>query len=92
VGHKYKLYSSEVNLSKDLFDDSLNIDLKDADLIEIEYHICHLKTFSNLNHRRYARLLYRKIKAQLSDSKSNVDKFALKKLAHLIELKISTSY
>lgn len=91
MSHKFKLYNSEVNLSKDLFDDS-NIDLNDADLIEIENRICHLKTFSNLTHRRYARMLYRKIKAQLSDSKSNIDKIALKKMARIIELKISTSY
>ena len=88
--HKSKLYSSEVNLSKDLFDDSLNINLEEGNLAEIESRICHLKTFSNLSHRRYARMLYSKIKRQLSDSKSNIDKLALNKLARIIELKIDT--
>ena len=84
------MYSSEMNLSKDLFDVSLNINLEEGNLAEIESRICHLKTFSNLSHRRYARMLYNKIKKQLSESKSNIDKLALNKLAHIIELKIDT--
>ena len=79
-----------MNLSKDLFDVSLNINLEEGNLAEIESRICHLKTFSNLSHRRYARMLYNKIKKQLSESKSNIDKLALNKLAHIIELKIDT--
>ena len=91
MGRKSRLYRSEVNLSKDLFDDSINNDLKDENLAEIEIRICHLKTFSNLSHRRYARMLYNKIKSQLSDSNNNTNKVALNKLAHIIELKIGTS-
>ena len=79
-----------MNLSKDLFDVSLNINLEEGNLAEIESRICHLKTFSNLSHRRYARMLYNKIKKQLSESKSNIDKLSLNKLAHIIELKIDT--
>ena len=85
---KSKLYKSEINLSKELFDDSSIADLKEGNWAEIESQIGNLKTFSNLTHRRYARMLYSKIKNQLSDSKSSLDKTALNKLAHFIELKI----
>ena len=91
MGRKSRLYRSEVNLSKDLFNDSVNNYLEEANLAEIESRICHLKTFSNLSHRRYARMLYSKIKSQLSDSSNHTNKVALNKLAHIIELKISTS-
>lgn len=91
MGRNSKLYKSEVNLSKEFFDDSLAIDLKDGNLTEIESQIGNLKTFSNLAHRRYAKKLYSKIKDQLSDSESSLDKTALNKLAHIIELKIGTS-
>ena len=90
MGRKSKLYRSEINLSKDLFTESFNDDYEKLDLAEIESQICHLRTFSNPAHRRYARMLYSKIKSQLSDSSSNTDKLALNKLAHIIELKIST--
>jgi hypothetical protein len=90
VERKSKLYKSEISLSKELFDDLLNIDIKEGNLAEIENRICHLKTFSNLVHRRYARMLYIEIKNQLSDSKSKLDKTALNKLAKIIELKIGT--
>lgn len=91
MGRKSKLYRSEVNLSKDLFDDSINNDLEDENLAEIESRICHLKTFSNPSHQRYARMLYGKIKSQLSDSNNPTNKVALNKLAHIIELKIGIS-
>ena len=90
MGRKSKLYKSEVNLSKELFDDSLVIDLEVGNLAEIESQIGNLKTFSNLTHRRYAKMLYSKIKNQLMDSESKLDKTALNKLAHFIELKIGT--
>lgn len=91
MGRKSKLYRSEINLSKELFDDSLEINFEDGNLAEIERQICNLKTFSDLSHRRYARKLYNEIKSQLTDTKSSLDKHTLNKLAHIIELKIGTS-
>lgn len=88
MGQKSKLYRSEVNLSKELFDDDLNIDLDDENLAEVESRICQLKTFSDLSHQRYARTLLDTIKIRISNSKSSTQKIALNKLAHIIELKI----
>lgn len=90
MGQKSKLFRSEVNLSKELFDDDINIDLDVENLVEIESRICQLKTFSDLSHRQYARLLLDKIKVKISNSTNSNHKIALNKLAQIIELKIGT--
>lgn len=62
----------------------------DSSYLELENRICHLKTFSKLSHRRYARILYNNIKKQLLITKNLKNKSALNKLAQIIELKIGT--
>ena len=91
MARKAKAIGSEINVSKLLFDDHLlNRNTEETSFSEIENQICHLKTFSILSHRRYAKMLYKKIKKQLLVTKSNNKKSVLNKLAYIIELKIST--
>lgn len=80
-----------VNFTKMLFEDSLNTNFEEQNYSELESTICHLKTFSDLSHRRYAKMLYRKIKNQLSITRNMAKKSTLNKLAHIIELKVSTT-
>jgi hypothetical protein len=91
VGRKSRLYRSELNVSRILFNSSKGNKAEDASFSDIENQICHLKTFSNLSHRRYAKMLYKKIKKQLLITHSNDKKSVLNKLAYIIELKISTT-
>jgi len=66
-----------------------NRDFGDFDFSEMEDEICHLRTFSNLKHRKYARLLYQKIKNQISKTRNKTRILALNKLMQIIELKVN---
>lgn len=56
---------------------------------EIENDICHLQTYSDLEHRKLGRTIYSKIKKQLTKEKDVKEISRLKKLAHLINMKIA---
>jgi len=89
VGHKARTIRSEINVSRLLFDSPSDSSSESNNFSEIENQICHLKTFSILSHRRYAKMLYKKIIKQVSITKNNNKKSALNKLANIIELKIN---
>jgi len=88
VGHKARSNRSEIKVSRILFDSTSVSNPDKTSFSEIENQICHLKTFSILSHRRYAKMLYKKIKKQLLVTKNFNKKSALNKLAYIIELKI----
>lgn len=90
MSRKSKLYREEINVTKRfLLPENDNFDMDD--FAEIEHQICHLKTFSNLAHRRYARMLYHRIRKVMLNTRNESKRFALRKLAGIIELKISSS-
>ena len=79
------LQSYSYSHSKRSDDDFLSSD----HLTEIEDDICHLQTYSNLEHRKLGRTIYSKIRKHLSKVKDEKDISRLKKLAHLIKMKIA---
>lgn len=56
---------------------------------EIENDIGHLQTYSDLEHRKLGRTIYSKIRKKLSNEKDEKEISRLKKLAHLINMKIA---
>ena len=63
--------------------------LSSDNLAEIENDISHLQTYSDLEHRKLGRTIYSKIKKQLSKENDVKEISRLKKLAHLINMKIA---
>ena len=58
-------------------------------LNEIENDISHLQTYSDLEHRKLGRTIYSKISKQLLNVKDEKQISRLKRLAHLINMKIA---